>query len=85
MANEDISSREIFKLVNDTRLELSGHILRLEGKFDTLEAGRVSAVEKAVATLTAEQEPVRRLVYGLVALVMIAVVGAIIALVVTTK
>lgn len=82
---EEISSREIFKLVNDTRLELSGHILRLEGKFDTLEAGRVSALEKQVAEVVAQNEPVRKIVYGLVTLILVAVVGAIVALVITAK
>jgi len=76
-----VSAREVYKLINDTRLELSGHILRLETKFDTLEAGRVSALEKQITEMKAEQEPVKRLVYGLVSVVLLGVVGALLSLI----
>lgn len=82
MPTEKFTMQEIYKLVNDTRVELSTHILRLEGKFDTLEAGRVSSLEKSFAEFRAENEPVRKIVYGLVSFVLISVLGAIVYLVI---
>ena len=46
-----ITTQQVYELVNETRKELSSSILRLETKFDTLEAGRVSALEKDFANL----------------------------------
>ena len=83
--DEKFSTQDIYKLVNDTRVELSTHILRLEGKFDTLEAGRVSTLEKDLAEIKARQEPVQKIVYGLVGFVLLTVLGAVLALVIINK
>lgn len=49
--DNSISTSTIYDLVNQTRRELSESIIRLEGKFDLLEAGRVSSIEKQVANV----------------------------------
>ena len=41
--------REVYNVVEEMRKELGGSILRLESKFDNLEAGRLSALEKEMA------------------------------------
>ena len=64
------------------RSEITTHILRLESKFDALEAGRVSALEKEVARITAMVDPVVRVVYGLVGIILVAVMSALLYLVV---
>ena len=46
-----VSLKDTYELVERVRRELSESITRLEGKFDALELGRVSALEKHVATL----------------------------------
>jgi len=80
--DEKFSIQDVYKLVNDTRIELITHILRLESKFDLLEAGRVTNLETKVVQLQAEHDPIKKLVYGLVSLILIAVVGALLALVI---
>lgn len=47
------SLREVYKLVEDTRKELGASILRLETKFDNLEAGRLSTIETKLANIEA--------------------------------
>ena len=88
-----ITTKEVYDLVEKVRIELTSHVLRLEGKFDTLEAGRLSAIEKssaedrarfmtAIAELRAEGKPVKMIVYGMVSLILVAVASAVIYLVV---
>lgn len=79
--DDKISIQDIYKLVNDARVELSAHILRLEGKFDILEAGRVSALEKNFAEMKAKHDPVEKIVYGMTAFILLAVLGSVIFLV----
>lgn len=77
-----IDITRVYELVDKTRRELSEHILRLEGKFDLLEAGRVSRLEKELAELKAGYDPVKKIVYGLVGTVLITVLGALLYLVI---
>ena len=42
---------QVYELVNETRKELTQAIERLEDKFDTLEQGRLSMLEKDFANL----------------------------------
>lgn len=44
-----VDIREVYTLVEDMRKEFSASLLRLETKFDTLEAGRLSHLEKEFA------------------------------------
>lgn len=48
---EKISIAQVYQLVNDTRKELSGDLNRLETKFDALEQGRLSSLEKDFSNL----------------------------------
>lgn len=43
-----IDNKSLYDLVDRTRLELKGDINRLENKFDTLEAGRLTRLEDRV-------------------------------------
>lgn len=43
--------REVYTLVEDTRKEVTSSINRLENKFDLLEAGRLTMLEKDLANL----------------------------------
>ena len=53
MKNGDKASvREVYNLVEEMRKELSGSILRLESKFDLLEAGRLTNLEIKFANLS---------------------------------
>ena len=79
---DQFSAKEIYNLMDKMRSEITEHILRLETKFDALEAGRVSRLEKEVAQLTATLEPIRNVVYGIVAIVLVAVLSAMIYLVI---
>ena len=45
------SLRDLYTLVGEMRSELSSSIQRLENKFDTLEAGRLSTLESKFANL----------------------------------
>ena len=48
---ERIGIAQVYQLVNETRKELSGDINNLEKKFDTLEAGRLSQLEREFSNL----------------------------------
>ena len=48
---DKVSVAQVYELVNETRKELSSSIIRLETKFDTLEAGRLSTLESKFASL----------------------------------
>ena len=43
--------REVYKLVEDTRKELTVSIGRLENKFDLLESGRITNLESKLANI----------------------------------
>ena len=62
ITNDRVSIREVYNLIDsrftqvsisiDTKVgQVAASVDRLEGKFDTLEAGRLSAVEKEVANV----------------------------------
>ena len=46
-----ITTQQVYELVNETRKELNSSIVRLETKFDNLEAGRLSTLESRFASL----------------------------------
>ena len=48
---EKASLKDVYSLINSTRIELTQGLQRLENKFDTLEAGRLSLLEKDFANL----------------------------------
>ena len=49
--NEKYSIAQVYQLVNETRKELSSDLNRLETKFDALEQGRLSLLERDFANL----------------------------------
>lgn len=75
--SDNVTSRELYGAITEMRKEISTSILRLENKFDNLEAGRLTTLELQHASVKAELEPVKRVVYGLVATVLLAVLGVI--------
>ena len=70
MTADKITTKEVYRLVEETRKELKGDIGRLNDKVDS----RYVTHE--------EFEPIKRLVYGVVGLILVAVVGALLALVI---
>lgn len=50
----NVTVRELYTLVDQKMAQTHSAIERLENKFDTLEAGRLSATEKAVSEVTAQ-------------------------------
>ena len=67
--------------IDGTLRTLNESVVRLETKFDHMESGRLSAVEVKYGMLTAQIEPIRKVVYGLISLVFIAVIGAILKMI----
>lgn len=49
--NNSVTNGTIYELVNNTRIELKSDIIRLETKFDNLEAGRLTRAEAAISKL----------------------------------
>lgn len=85
MTNE-ITIREVYDLVDkkmgDLDKSLGSRIEKLSDAFMKLEEGRVSALEKQVAELTASYHPIRLIVYGMVGMILITVLGALLYLVI---
>lgn len=52
--NDNVTVRELYTLIDQKVGQVNASIVRLENKFDTLEAGRLSAMEKATAEVTAQ-------------------------------
>ena len=75
----EVTLQDVYKAVNDVRLELSGDIRRIENKFDNLEAGRLSRVERDMAEMKASYSPVRLVVFAAVGLILTTVVGALVS------
>lgn len=49
--NENVTVRELYQLIDSKISLVNSSILRLETKFDNLESGRLSSLEKDVATV----------------------------------
>ncbi len=52
--DSNVTIRELYALVDGRISEVNVSIQRLEGKFDGLESGRLSAIERSYAELKAE-------------------------------
>ena len=70
MTADKITTKEVYRLVEDTRKELKDDISNLNDKVDS----------KYVTH--DEFEPVKKVVYGLVGLILVAVIGALIGLII---
>lgn len=73
--------REVYALVSEMRTEFNGSILRLETKIDNIESNHLTHITTGLEKLKAEFAPVKSLVYGLVGIIMSAVIGALLYLV----
>jgi hypothetical protein len=51
MTKNDVTVKMVYELIDKKVGEVNSSVLRLEGKFDTLEQGRVSHLETTVAEL----------------------------------
>ncbi len=66
MAQTPVSNQNIYELIDRSRLELKGDLLRLENKFDSLEAGRLTRAEGAISKLEVRDATLSTKVYVLV-------------------
>lgn len=75
---DKVTSKDVYESIQELRLELKKDILdvKTEIKSDIAEI-------KRSFVLKAEFLPVKTIVYGLVAIILVAVVGAVVTLVVT--
>lgn len=82
------SIREVYEILDKMRGELIASINRVDESveglrkdFSNFEAGRLTRVEISIKTLEEKLKPLERFVYGLIGVVMLAVLGALLALV----
>ncbi len=66
MAERPVSNQNIYELIDRSRLELKSDLLRLETKFDNLEAGRLTRAEAAIGKLEVRDATLNTKVYVLV-------------------
>ncbi len=52
--NDTVTVRELYKLIDDSKKEIMTTVNRLETKFDSLESGRLTRLERDHADLQAE-------------------------------
>lgn len=79
--SDNSSIREVYQLISEMRGEFTGSILRLETKIDNIESNHLVHIKTDLEKLKAESAPVKALVYGLVGIIMTAVIGALLYLV----
>lgn len=75
----EVGNDKIYDLINATRLEIKGDVLRVEGKVDMLEQGRITNIEADVGKLKVKDATLSTKVYVLVFIistVMSAIVTA---------
>ena len=82
MENEKISAEKVYTLIDSMRRELKADIMRVEQKFDTMEAGRLTLAEVKMARVEADLSIVKKVVYGLMGAVGLTVLYALIKMVV---
>lgn len=76
-----VNIREVYQLVEHTREELTASIIRLETKFDALEVGRLSSLEIQFNTIRSEIEPLKKVIYGFIGLLLVTFVGTLLGLI----
>ena len=64
---EKATIREVYTLIEEMRKELGSSILRLETKFDALEAGRLSTLETKFADFQGEIRGRGAIIAGIIA------------------
>lgn len=62
----EVSNGKIYELIDKSRVELKGDIIRLESKFDNLEAGRLTRAEQDIGRLQVRDATLSVKVYVLV-------------------
>lgn len=73
----EITNDKIYELIDRSRMELKGDIIRLENKFDSLEAGRLTRAEQRIGELQVRDATLSVKVYVLVFIIS-SVISAII-------
>jgi len=81
MAKNGLPTSKIYDLIDKLRQEFTDAILRVEGKVDLIESNHLMGIKADLEKIKADFSPVKNLVYGLVGLVMSAVIGALLFLV----
>ncbi|MEK6881182.1 MAG: hypothetical protein AABY22_16295 [Nanoarchaeota archaeon] len=76
-----ITTVQIYELVNQVRKELSDDIGELRKSFQDFELGRLTNLEKDLEGLKSGFDPVKKIVYGLVGIILTGVIGAILFMV----
>lgn len=79
---KDITTKQVYDLIGAVEVRLTDKIDKLYAAFMDLEAGRLSAIEKAMAEYSAEIKPVKALVYGCAGIILTAVIVSIVYLVI---
>lgn len=74
----EVGNDKIYDLINATRLEIKGDVLRVEGKVDMLEQGRITNIEADVSKLKVKDATLSTKVYVLV-FITSSVISAIIS------
>ena len=75
------SIREVYGLVGEVRSELNNVALRIENKIDNLETNHLAHINTNLEKLSAEFAPIKLIVYGLVAIMLTSVIGALLFLI----
>ncbi len=77
----EVTNSRLYEMIDRSRLELKGDILRLEAKFDNLEAGRLTRAEQDIGKLQVREATLNTKVYVLVFIISSAVSAIITAVV----
>lgn len=85
----EITTKEVYELVQGAEIRLKQEISRVYDAFLKLEEGKVTELlqakvkhEEELKRLRDEYKPVKAIVYGMVAFILLAVLGALVYLVV---
>lgn len=76
------SIREVYGLIGEVKSELNSVALGIETKIDNLETNHLMHIKTNLEKLSAEFTPIKMIVYGLVAIILTSVIGAILYLVI---
>jgi len=77
MKKNGITTQEIYELVDRKINQVNDSIVRLESKFDTLEAGRLSAIEKDFANFKGELQGKSGMISGIIAIAVSVAIAVI--------
>lgn len=76
----EITTKEIYDLIGKVEERLTSKIEKVHDAFLVLEEGKVTELLKDMAEIKAEQKPIKMIVYGMVASVLLTVLSALLYL-----